>query len=89
MSSDVGVIAKRGEVLSGRVRPFATSVRNKKAEQNWIRYLNIVIVSYGLQDPFSRSLAKCWMDWELASQQPVFLDLFRAFYRTPIELKDA
>lgn len=40
-------------------------------------------------DPFSRSLAERWIDWELASLQPIFLDLFWASYRTPIELQDA
>nr|WP_321270215.1 glutathione S-transferase [uncultured Tolumonas sp.] len=40
-------------------------------------------------DPFERSLAERWMDWELASLQPDFLDLFWGFYRTPVEHQDA
>ncbi|WP_020481665.1 glutathione S-transferase family protein [Methylomonas sp. MK1] len=38
--------------------------------------------------PAKRSLAERWMDWELATLQPDFLDLFWSFYRTPEALHD-
>ena len=38
--------------------------------------------------PAKRSLAERWMDWELATLQPDFLDLFWGFYRTPEALRD-
>ena len=34
-------------------------------------------------DPLQRSQVERWMDWELASLQPAFIDLFWGFYRTP------
>jgi len=38
--------------------------------------------------PAKRSLAERWMDWELATLQPDFLDLFWGYYRTPEALRD-
>jgi glutathione S-transferase len=35
------------------------------------------------QDPFERSLAERWMDWELSKLQPDFIELFWGFFRTP------
>lgn len=34
-------------------------------------------------DPLPRSQVERWMDWELASLQPAFIDLFWGYYRTP------
>jgi glutathione S-transferase len=39
-------------------------------------------------EPFPRSLVERWMDWELASLQPAFIDLFWGYYRTPPESRD-
>jgi glutathione S-transferase len=41
-----------------------------------------------VEDPAKRSLAERWMDWELATLQPDFLDLFWSFYRTPQALRN-
>jgi glutathione S-transferase len=35
------------------------------------------------QDAVTRSRVERWMDWELATLQPAFIDLFWGFYRTP------
>lgn len=35
------------------------------------------------EDLLRRSQVERWMDWELASLQPAFIDLFWGFYRTP------
>ena len=35
------------------------------------------------QDPFERSKAERWMDWELAKLQEDFISLFWGYYRTP------
>ena len=40
-------------------------------------------------DPLARSEVERWMDWELASLQPAFIDLFWGFYRTPPAHRDA
>jgi glutathione S-transferase len=40
------------------------------------------------ESPAKRSLAERWMDWELATFQPDFLDLFWGFYRTPEALQN-
>lgn len=40
------------------------------------------------ETPAKRSLAERWMDWELATLQADFLDLFWGFYRTPEALRD-
>ena len=50
-----------------------------------IRYL---AAEYGAErlwpeQPLQRSYAERWMDWELATLQPDFIDLFWAHYRTP------
>ena len=50
-----------------------------------VRYLS---ASYGEEflwpvNPIQRSYADRWMDWELATLQPDFIDLFWRFYRTP------
>ena len=52
-----------------------------------VRYLG---ATYGngvlwVTDPAERSLADRWMDWELATLQPDFLELFWGFFRTPTE----
>ena len=41
------------------------------------------------RDPWQRSLVERWMDWELASLQPAFIDLFWGYYRTPAQVRDA
>ncbi len=38
--------------------------------------------------PADRSLADRWMDWELATLQPAFMDWFWGFYRTPEAKRD-
>lgn len=38
-------------------------------------------------DPLLRSRVERWMDWELASLQPAFIDLFWGYYRTPPALR--
>jgi glutathione S-transferase len=43
---------------------------------------------FWVESPAKRSLAECWMDWELATLQPDFLDLFWSFYRTPELLRN-
>ncbi len=37
---------------------------------------------------FQQARIERWMDWELASLQPAFVDLFWRFYRTPEENRD-
>ena len=44
--------------------------------------------SFWDDDPAQRSLAERWMDWNLASLQPAFMDLFWGFYRTPDAERD-
>jgi glutathione S-transferase len=40
-------------------------------------------------DPLQRSQVERWMDWELASLQPAFIDLFWGYYRTPATARKA
>jgi len=40
------------------------------------------------EDPFQRSRVERWMDWELATLQPAFIDLFWGYYRTPPQARD-
>ncbi len=40
------------------------------------------------QQPLQRSQVERWMDWELASLQPAFIDLFWGYYRTPPAKRD-
>lgn len=40
-------------------------------------------------DAGQRALAERWMDWELATLQPDFIDLFWGYYRTPEAARDA
>ncbi len=60
-------------------------------ESNTItRYLS---ASYGkntlwAENPTIRSRAERWMDWELATLQPDFIDLFWGYYRTPEKERD-
>ena len=56
-----------------------------------LRYLAARYDAGGLwsTDAFRRSLAERWMDWELATLQPDFIDLFWGFYRTPEQSRDA
>jgi glutathione S-transferase len=55
-----------------------------------VRYLCATYSAGSLwaEAPAERSLAERWMDWELASLQPVFLDLFWRYYRTPEPLRN-
>jgi glutathione S-transferase len=55
-----------------------------------IRYLSARhgIGTFWHQDAAERSLADRWMDWELATLQPAFMDLFWGFYRTPEEKRN-
>ena len=55
-----------------------------------LRYLAARFDSGGLwtDDAFERSLAERWMDWELATLQADFIDLFWGFYRTPEDARD-
>ncbi len=39
-------------------------------------------------DPVQRSHMERWMDWELATLQPDFIDLFWGYYRTPEHDRD-
>ena len=39
-------------------------------------------------DPFERSRAERWMDWELTKLQESFISLFWNYYRTPEESRD-
>jgi glutathione S-transferase len=41
------------------------------------------------RDALQRSQVERWMDWELASLQPAFIDLFWGYYRTPAQARDA
>jgi len=41
------------------------------------------------QDALQRSQVERWMDWELASLQPAFIDLFWGYYRTPPGSRDS
>lgn len=40
------------------------------------------------ENPKSRTRAERWMDWELATLQPDFIDLFWDYYRTPENERD-
>ncbi len=56
-----------------------------------IRYLS---ASYSKEylwpvNPMQRTYAERWMDWELATLQPDFIDLFWNYYRTPEKDRDA
>jgi len=50
-----------------------------------LRYLANSFAASALypEDPLQRSQVERWMDWELASLQPAFIDLFWGYYRTP------
>jgi glutathione S-transferase len=55
-----------------------------------IRYL---AASYGIntlwnESPISRTHAERWMDWELATLQPDYINLFWGYYRTPEKERD-
>ena len=39
-------------------------------------------------EPLQRAQVERWMDWELASLQPAFIDLFWGYYRTPPAARD-
>jgi glutathione S-transferase len=56
-----------------------------------LRYLGARYDEGGLwpTDAYERSRGERWMDWELATLQPDFIDLFWGFYRTPEESRDA
>jgi glutathione S-transferase len=55
-----------------------------------IRYLSCTYGNGLLWDTdlLSRSRAERWMDWELATLQPDFIDLFWGYYRTPEKQRD-
>lgn len=40
-------------------------------------------------DPLQRSQVERWMDWDLGSLQPAYIDLFWGYYRTPPTARDA
>jgi glutathione S-transferase len=40
------------------------------------------------ESPLIRTRAERWMDWELATLQPDFIDLFWSYYRTPEKDRD-
>jgi glutathione S-transferase len=50
-----------------------------------LRYLANRFIAHALypENPLERSQVERWMDWELASLQPAFIDLFWGYYRTP------
>lgn len=55
-----------------------------------IRYLASTYGSSSLwdSDPLGRTHADRWMDWELATLQPDFIELFWNYFRTPEEQHD-
>jgi len=55
-----------------------------------LRYLAAVYGpdQYWNNCPAKRSQFERWMDWELASLQPTFIDLFWGYYRTPLETRN-
>jgi glutathione S-transferase len=83
-----------GEFLSMNPHARIPVILDNKAfiwESNTItRYL---AASYGRNslwddNPINRSKAERWMDWELATLQPDFIDLFWGYYRTPEKKRD-
>ena len=55
-----------------------------------LRYLANRFEAHGWypSDPLARSQVERWMDWELASLQPAFIDLFWGYYRKPPDERD-
>jgi glutathione S-transferase len=55
-----------------------------------VRYLASTYGKNSLWDenPIFRTRAERWMDWELATLQPDFIDLFWSYYRTPEKERD-
>jgi len=55
-----------------------------------LRYLANSFAACALypDDPLQRSRVERWMDWELASLQPAFIDLFWGYFRTPPAARD-
>ena len=55
-----------------------------------LRYLANSFAASALypDEPLQRSQVERWMDWELASLQPAFIDLFWGYYRTPPAARD-
>jgi len=55
-----------------------------------LRYLANCLAAAELypEDPLQRSQVERWMDWELATLQPAFIDLFWGYYRTPPATRD-
>lgn len=55
-----------------------------------LRYLANSFAAEALypREALPRSRVERWMDWELASLQPAFIDLFWGFYRTPPASRD-
>ena len=55
-----------------------------------LRYLaaTYAINEYWNESPAERSLIERWMDWELSTLQPLFLELFWGHYRTPEAQRD-
>lgn len=56
-----------------------------------LRYLATIFAASALypDDALQRSQVERWMDWELASLQPAFIDLFWGYYRTAPAARDA
>ncbi|MEJ2691972.1 MAG: hypothetical protein P8166_02680, partial [Candidatus Thiodiazotropha sp.] len=73
----------------GVLAQWLSKVGNQENECIWesntiIRYL---AASYGKnilwnESPICRTHAERWMDWELATLQPDYIDLFWGYYRT-------
>ena len=75
---------------NGRI-PVIRDGTNVIWESNSIlRYLAAVYSpeKYWTDSPAKRSEFERWMDWELSTLQPVFIDLFWGCYRTPIAERD-
>jgi len=55
-----------------------------------LRYLANRFAANGLypREALPRSRVERWMDWELATLQPAFIDLFWGYYRTPPQARD-
>jgi glutathione S-transferase len=55
-----------------------------------IRYLSSVygMKSLWIECPVLRTHAERWMDWEIATLQPDFIDLFWSYYRSPEMKRD-
>lgn len=75
----------------GRVPVLVDSAATLWESNSIVRYLAARHGAGSLwpEDPAARSLADRWMDWELATLQPDFMNLFWGFYRTPEAQRNA